>query len=71
MEARVSRNLTLKEVADRVDTDVANLSRIERGQMPKRDLARRLVQFFHPDVPFAAFFEDEPPCVTAAGEEAN
>jgi predicted transcriptional regulator len=43
---REKRGLTLKEVADAVDTDTGNLSRMERGHQKSVELAERLVKFY-------------------------
>lgn len=45
---REKRGLTLKEVADAVDTDTGNLSRMERGIQKSVDLAAKLVTFYGP-----------------------
>ena len=47
---------TLAEVARAVRTDTGNLSRIERGQPPQVDLARRLADYYQVslDVIYAA-----------------
>lgn len=65
-EARLKRGKTLKEVAADVSTDVANLSRIERGQMPDRDLAVRLVEYYGGEVGFEAFFRPKSTAAEAA-----
>lgn len=59
-EARQKRNKTLGEVAQAIGTDVGNLSRIERGQMPDRDLAVRIVNFYDGDISFDVFFQLRP-----------
>ena len=56
-DARLKRTRTLKEVADAVATDVGNLSRIERGQVPGRDLGERLVAYYDGDVSWADFYQ--------------
>lgn len=46
-KARLHRGMTLEKVAELVDSDSGNISRIERGkQIPNRELASRLVQVF-------------------------
>lgn len=56
--ARKSRRLSLEGVAQHVGTDQANLSRIEKGvQTPKRELARRLFEFYDRQVPLAAIYD--------------
>lgn len=56
-DARLARQKTLKEVAEAVGTDVGNLSRIESGQVPKRELAARLVEYFGGAITFETFYE--------------
>lgn len=59
-EARLARGETLAEVAEAVETDVGNLSRIERGeQLPQRDLARRLFEHFEGAVPLGVIYDPE------------
>jgi len=59
-EARIAKNETLAEVAEAVDTDVGNLSRIERGeQVPQRELARRLFSHFGGSVDLGAIYDPE------------
>jgi transcriptional regulator with XRE-family HTH domain len=59
-QIRKSRNLSLEQVAVSVQTDQANLSRVEKGaQLPKRDLARRLFEFYGGSVPLAAIYDPE------------
>lgn len=59
-EARLAKNETLAAVAEAVDTDVGNLSRIERGeQIPQRDLARRLFDHFEGSVPLGIIYDPE------------
>ncbi len=70
-EARLERKLTLREAAKAVDTDVANLSRIERGQMPNKDLARRLVEYFNPLIDYSAFFQDPPAGIDCPGADRD
>ncbi|MEQ1663201.1 MAG: helix-turn-helix transcriptional regulator [Thiobacillus sp.] len=46
-QARLSRGLTLEQVASAVDIDTGNLSRIERGaQVPSVARTARLAKFF-------------------------
>lgn len=46
-EARKSRTLTLVEIAEALDMDPGNLSRIERGlQIPSIELAERIAAYF-------------------------
>lgn len=57
-EIRKSRGLSLAAVAEVVGTDAGNLSRIESGaQPPKRDLARKLHEFYGGAVPLAAIHD--------------
>lgn len=65
-EARETRQKTLKQVADAVQTDVGNLSRIESGQIPKRDLMQRLIDYYDGAIDVASFYEAAPPIATAA-----
>lgn len=59
-QMRKSRNLSLEEVASAVQTDQANLSRVEKGrQVPKRQLARRLFEYYGGRVPLAAIYDPE------------
>lgn len=45
---RIKQNLTLSKVAEAVQIDVGNLSRIERGaQKTSLEVAERLVAFFN------------------------
>lgn len=60
-QARQELKKTLKEVADAVDTDVGNLSRIERGQVPGRELAERLISFYEGRISWASFYETPEP----------
>ena len=49
--ARERRGLTIQEVAIAIESDVGNLSRIERGlQVPTKPQVERLVEFFGGDV---------------------
>ena len=44
---RKQRGLTLRQVADQLQTDPAGLSRMERGERyPRPDLARRMATFY-------------------------
>lgn len=59
-KARKARGLSLDGVASQVGTDQANLSRIEKGaQIPKRELARRLFEFYGRAVPLGAIYDPE------------
>lgn len=59
-QTRKSRGMSLEQVAAQVGTDQANLSRVEKGrQVPKRDLARRIFQFYGGSVPLAAIYDPE------------
>jgi putative transcriptional regulator len=59
-QMRKSRSLSLEQVAQAVQTDQANLSRVEKGrQVPKRELARRLYDFYGGTVPLAAIYDPE------------
>ncbi len=59
-QARESRGLSLEAVAEKVGTDQANLSRIEKGQqIPKRPLARRIYEFYGGTVPLSAVYDPE------------
>lgn len=59
-QIRKSKGLSLSQVADVVGTDQANLSRIEKGaQVPKRELARALYQFYDRAVPLGAIYDPE------------
>lgn len=44
--ARLRRGETLQEVADAVGSNTGNISRIERGQVPHKDLTEKLVKHF-------------------------
>ncbi|MET3122624.1 putative transcriptional regulator [Oxalobacteraceae bacterium GrIS 2.11] len=49
--ARERRGFTLKHVADSVDMDPANLSRVERGeQIPSKETVAALAKFFGHEV---------------------
>lgn len=57
-QTRKSRGLSLDQVAGEVKTDPTNLSRVEKGQqMPKRDLARSLFEFYGGAVPLGAIYD--------------
>lgn len=59
-QIRKSRGLSLAQVAEVVKTDIANLSRIEKGeQIPKRALARALFEFYEGAVPLGAIYDPE------------
>lgn len=59
-QIRKSRGLTLEQVADKVGTDPTNLSRVEKGhQVPKRELARALFEFFGGAVELGAIYDPE------------
>ena len=46
-QARESRGLTLKDVANGVSMDPGNLSRVERGeQVPSKEVVEALAKFF-------------------------
>lgn len=50
-QARESRGLTLKEVANGVAMDPGNLSRVERGeQVPSKEIVEALAKFFDNNV---------------------
>jgi len=59
-QTRKSRGLSLDQVASEVQTDPTNLSRVEKGsQMPKRELARKLFEFYAGAVPLGAIYDPE------------
>lgn len=59
-QTRKSRGLSLDVVAAAVGTDPTNLSRVEKGQqMPKRELARALFEYFGGSVPLANIYDPE------------
>lgn len=59
-QIRKSRGLSLDDVADKVGTTGATLSRVERGvQVPKKELARALYSFFGGTVPLGAIYDPE------------
>lgn len=56
-QARKDRGKTLAEVAGEIGIDQGNLSRIERGeQLPSRDLARRLFDYYGGNVEWEHIF---------------
>lgn len=60
IQTRKSRGLTIETVALEVGTDPTNLSRVEKGQqMPKRELARALFEFYDKAVPLGAIYDPE------------
>ena len=59
-QIRKSRGLSLDQVAAIVATDPTNLSRVERGaQVPKRELARALFEFYEGAVPLGAIYDPQ------------
>lgn len=59
-QTRNSRGLSLEKVAAAVGTDQTNLSRVERGtQIPRRELARALFEFYGGVIPLAAIYDPE------------
>jgi len=59
-KARLSRSLTLKQVSATIETDPANLARIEIGkQTPKRKVARALYSFYDGQVPLGGIYDPE------------
>jgi transcriptional regulator with XRE-family HTH domain len=59
-QTRKSRGLSLDQVAGCVGTDPTNLSRVERGtQVPKRELARALFEFYDGVVPLGAIYDPQ------------
>lgn len=59
--ARLERGLTLAKVAGAIGIDTGNLSRIERGrQLPDRDLAMRLFEFYERQVPLLSILGFDP-----------
>ncbi len=59
---RTERGISLAGVAKAVGTDVANLYRIEQGaQVPKRELARALFQYYGGKVPLGAIYDPKHP----------
>lgn len=59
-QVRKKRGLSLDEVAAKVGTSEATLSRIERGvQVPRRDLARAIYEYFDGKVALGAIYDPE------------
>lgn len=59
-QTRKSRGLSLAQVAAVVGTDPTNLLRVEKGaQVPKRELARRLFEFYGGAVELGAIYDPE------------
>lgn len=59
-QTRKSRGLSLEQVATSVGTDQANLWRLEQGkQVPKRELARKIFEFYGGAVPLAAIYDPQ------------
>lgn len=59
-QIRKSRGLTLEKVASQVGTDPTNLSRVEKGeQVPKRELARALFDFYDGRIELGAIYDPE------------
>ena len=59
-QTRKSRGLSLDQVAAEVGTDPTNLSRVEKGaQVPKRELARALFEFYGGAVPLGAIYDPQ------------
>lgn len=57
-QIRKSRGLSLDQVAEIVGTDPTNLSRVEKGaQVPKRELARALFEFYDGAVPLGTIYD--------------
>jgi len=55
---RLAGGLKLKDVAEAVGTNPANLMRVEKGhQVPKAPLARGLYDFYKGRVPLAAIYD--------------
>ncbi len=60
IQTRKGRGLSLDAVALEVGTDPTNLSRVERGdQIPKRELARALFEFYGGVVPLGAIYDPQ------------
>ncbi|MCW5597678.1 MAG: helix-turn-helix transcriptional regulator [Chitinophagaceae bacterium] len=50
-KVRLKNKVTLERLAEAVDSDVGNLSRIERGiQTPNKALAERIVKYFNGEI---------------------
>lgn len=59
-QIRKSRGLSLDQVAGIVGTDPTNLSRVEKGaQVPKRELARALFEFYNGAVPLGTIYDPQ------------
>lgn len=59
-QTRKSRGLSLDQVAGIVGTDPTNLSRVEKGaQVPKRELARALFEFYDGAVPLGVIYDPQ------------
>lgn len=57
-QARITRGLSMSQVAVDLGCDLASLSRIERGrQMPKKPLARRLWRYYGGEVPLGSIYD--------------
>ena len=57
-KARKAKGPSLDQVARVVGTDQANLSRVEKGQqIPKRQLARSLHEFYGREIPLGAIYD--------------
>lgn len=68
-QIRKSRGLSLDQVAEIVGTDPTNLSRVEKGaQVPKRELARALFEFYDGAVPLGTIYD---PTYSPAAEHAR
>lgn len=62
-QLRKARGHSLETVANAVGADPANLSRIEKGQqVPKRELARRLFEYYDRKIPLGAIYDPEFHC---------
>jgi len=58
--ARESRNLSVLELAPKLGTHPQNYYRIERGeQLPKRELARKIHEFFEGEVTLGGIYDPE------------
>lgn len=59
-QARKARRLSAERVATDVGTHRQNYYRIERGdQPPKRELARRIFEYFDREVPLAHIYDPD------------
>jgi len=57
---RKARKLSVRQVARDVDTHPQNYNRIERGeQVPKRDLARRIFEYYQGEVTLGEVYDPE------------